>query len=103
MPLVFGKPIRFGVLNMALKCAICEIRIYQPNRWFCYPCYKEYEQAIRGKEEWTRFLVREESKRRYRVRDEIKSGVIYIHLGDKWDIDTRGKLILRREGFYHGR
>lgn len=100
MPLVFGKPIRFGVLSMAYKCAICETRVYRPDRYFCWRCYKDFRDDIREKKEWTRFVVSEEAKRR---REERRDAPMLIYLGDKWDIDTRGRLILRREGFYHGR
>ena len=83
------------------RCAICDTRIYRPNRYFCWHCYDLYKDDIRSKKEWTKFVVSEESKRRRRTRYELDNSITFVYLGNKWDIDTRGNLI-RKEGFHYG-
>jgi len=82
---------------MTFRCAICETRVYHPNRYFCFSCYSKFVDAIRAKEEWTKFIVSEESKRRRREKRDS----VLVYLGNKWDIDTGGNLI-RKEGFQYG-
>ena len=82
---------------MIYRCAICETRIYHRNRYFCWHCYKNFKEDISKKKEWTKFLMSEESKRRYKD----KNPQILIYLGDKWDVDTDGNLI-RKEGYRYG-
>lgn len=86
---------------MSYQCVICETRIYRPNRYFCWHCYDLYKDDIRGKKEWTKFLVSEESKRRYREKSDKNKSIVFIYLGDKWDIDALGNLV-RREGYHYG-
>ena len=86
---------------MIYKCAICDTVIYRPNRYFCWHCYHDFEDAIRGKNEWVKFVVSEETKRRRREKSERDTPITFIYLGDKWDIDLKGSLI-RKEGYHYG-
>lgn len=86
---------------MNYRCAICETRIYRPNRYFCWSCYDLFKDDIRSKKEWSRFVVSEESKRRRREKSERDHLISFIYLGDKWDINNRGDLV-RKEGYRYG-
>ena len=87
---------------MTYRCAICDTEIYRPNRYFCWHCYHDFEDAIREKKEWTKFIVSEESKRRRREKSERDNFITFIYLGNKWDIDMGGNLI-RKEGYHYGK
>lgn len=75
------------------KCAICEKVLDNfTYRFFCYTCYKEWGEQINSEEEWVKFLVLSERKRR---RDHKKENTV-IRLGDRWDIDENGNLTPRK-------
>ena len=81
--------------SVMFRCSICETRIYRG--WFCWKCYKKWQDDILSNKRWTRFLLNEERVRRYRAEKEPK----IVLLGDKWDIDTLGRLV-RRDGYSSG-
>lgn len=73
----------------------CGKEVFGKN-WYCYNCYKEHEQDILNKAEWTVYLKNEE-KRRRRL-EAVATGKL-IYLGYEYDISDDGRLISLRE-FY---
>jgi hypothetical protein len=79
---------------MTRKCAICDRNLIYPRDYFCGYCFRKYKSEILSKERWTQFLAKEERKRR---RQEARSP-IFVYLGDKWDVDDCGNLVLKSYG-----
>jgi len=51
---------------MELLCSICGKRVGRD--WYCYTCYKKYQDDIKSNKPWTKFLQSEEKKRRRRIQ-----------------------------------
>ena len=83
------------------QCSICERRLItaNPNTWYCSKCFREFEEAILSKAEWTMFLQHEERKRRYREQDMKKLGITYVYIGDRFDVGDDGKLVPTKNYF----
>jgi hypothetical protein len=75
------------------RCAICETKLVGKfkNNWFCYKCYKEYEEAIVAKKPWVVFLRDSEQARR-RLKE-----LSVVFLGNELDIDTNGKVVYKHK------
>lgn len=77
-------------------CAICqsEYRPTKPKEWFCNKCYHMWYKEIHDREPWVKFCISSELSRRRQQRKQIN----FLFLGNKWDIDNDGNLIIR-EGY----
>ena len=87
------------------ECSLCGATLGEnPLIYWCSRCYRDWKEAIRSKESWTVFLANLERRRRYREKDEIKMGIVYIHIGDRFDIamiDGKAEIVPTKE-FYDG-
>ena len=76
-----------------------------PLVYWCSRCYADWKEAILNKEPWTVFLVNLESRRRYREWDMRDLGIMYIYIGDRYDIavvNGKNKLIKTEEFYEEG-
>lgn len=69
-----------------MNCCICGVSVNKG--YYCLRCYNEFKHDIIGKAEWVKALrLSEIRERRY------MPGVIFIYLGDDYDIDIDGNLV----------
>ena len=72
---------------MAYECALCGTKLGEnPLTYWCSKCYADWRKDIINRKEWTLYLQRLESRRRYGETTMRELGIKLIHLNGKFDI-----------------
>ena len=90
----------FSDYLLRVYCIAC-YKYTHNGKYFCFGCYKEYEDDILNGEEWIKFLMSSERKAR---RHAAKGKEVFnpIYLGDKFDLTegNEGYRLVPREDWY---